>query len=89
MRRKDNIMRKCILLIMCLLFAAGSSFLYAQECSRDRDYDGADIYQLEPQKEHTVRFKRMMRDLEREYQEGSLTRTEYIQRKREIKALEE
>ena len=36
----------------------------------------------------TPRHKRIMRDLNREYQAGGLTKTEYIQRKRELKALE-
>jgi len=31
-----------------------------------------------------VRYQRMMRDLDREYHRGQLTRTEYVQRKREI-----
>ena len=35
------------------------------------------------------RDKRILRDLDREYEAGGLTRTEYIQRKRELKALEE
>ena len=35
------------------------------------------------------RDKRIMRDLDREYEAGGLSRTEYIQRKRELKALEE
>jgi hypothetical protein len=34
-----------------------------------------------------VRTKRMRRDLDKEYSEGSLTKTEYIQRLRELKAL--
>lgn len=33
---------------------------------------------------NSVRFRTEMRNLDREYQEGSLTRTEYIQRKRLI-----
>ncbi|MGB2662223.1 MAG: hypothetical protein WBD04_07560 [Candidatus Omnitrophota bacterium] len=35
----------------------------------------------------SVRYRRLMRDLDREYREGSLTRTEYIQRKREVNSL--
>lgn len=35
-----------------------------------------------------ARYERIMRDLEREYQAGDLTETEYIQRKREIENLD-
>jgi hypothetical protein len=35
----------------------------------------------------SVRYRRLMRDLDKDYREGSLTRTEYIQRKREINSL--
>ena len=35
------------------------------------------------------RDKRILRDLDREYEAGGLTRTEYIQRRRELKALDE
>ncbi|MGD2279018.1 MAG: hypothetical protein PVH45_02840 [Candidatus Omnitrophota bacterium] len=40
-----------------------------------------------PPKKHSPKYRRIMRDLDRQYREGSLTRTEYIQRKREIKDL--
>lgn len=36
----------------------------------------------------SVRYEAAMRDLDREYQAGGLTKTEYIQRKREIDNLE-
>ena len=36
----------------------------------------------------SARYEAAMRDLDREYQAGGLTKTEYIQRKREIDNLE-
>ena len=41
----------------------------------------------EPQAK-SARYEAAMRDLDREYQAGGLTKTEYIQRKREIDNLE-
>ena len=40
-----------------------------------------------PEQENSVRYRQLLRDAEREYQEGALTRTEFIQRKRELNSL--
>jgi len=44
----------------------------------DEDSENADTGQ------HSPRYERMERDLDKEYDEGALTKTEYIQRQREI-----
>ncbi len=37
--------------------------------------------------QHSLNYRTRMRDLDKEYQQGGLTKTEYIQRKREIEKL--
>jgi len=80
------------LFILSCAVPADTGFVYAQGaiCASEveKGEEAAEEARL-GRDEHSARYDRMMRELEREYKEGSLTRTEYIQRLREIKALGE
>ena len=80
-------MKKLIVMMVVAVLIMGSTPVFAGRGYKSQAsgcfYTGAKAD--EPK---NVRNRRMRRDLEKEYSEGSLTRTEYIQRRREIKALE-
>jgi len=48
------------------------------------EYEG---YKEDSEPRGSLQYHREMRDLNREYEAGGLTKTEYVQRKREIEAL--
>ena len=73
--------------LSCTGEARAERGLSEAEMSISADHPG-DVDLEEAPEEKTNRYKRIMRDLNREYQEGSLTKTEYIQRKREIDNLD-
>lgn len=78
-------MKKIIAMITVVAFVMGSTAAFAGGAPYKAGY-GKDAPERQ-QVHHSVRYRRMMRDLEREYQQGSLTRIEYIQRKRQIKSM--
>jgi hypothetical protein len=78
-------MKKIIAMITVVAFVMGSTFAFAGGVPREAGHGkgvpkGQEVH-------HSVRYRRLMRDIEKEYQQGSLTRTEYIQRKRQIKSM--
>jgi hypothetical protein len=81
-------MKKLIILTMVTLLFAGSTPAFAgRGCTSQ---EGGYFYTGTKSGEgRDVRNRRIKRDLDKEYNEGSLTRTEYIQRLRELKALNE
>ncbi|MFQ5952042.1 MAG: hypothetical protein ACE5JK_01375 [Candidatus Omnitrophota bacterium] len=78
-----------IAVVITLIMGNMSAFAERERRARRARRDERVKGKAEHRQQHSLRYMRMMRDLDREYQEGSLTRTEYIQRKREIKTLEE
>ena len=78
-------------LIVCVFGVASTAraerCLSEAEMSESSDVPDDPAREGVPQ-ETTARYKRIMRDLNREYQQGSLTKTEYIHRKKEIDNLD-
>ncbi len=68
--------KRAVLLLVGILTLAGAGSATAGEDTCVPNDSG--------EKDGSLVYRRMMRDLDREYQRGELTRTEYIQRKREI-----
>ena len=78
-------MKKIIVMVAAALFVMGSASAFAGGVPCKTGYGkgapkGQEVH-------HSVRYRRLMRDLDKEYQQGSLTRTEYIRRKRQIKSM--
>ena len=78
---------RIISLILVALLIIGNVSAFAGPRHRARRYGRHHPKGAPPPKKHSPKYRRIMRDLDRQYREGSLTRTEYIQRKREIKDL--
>ena len=77
------------LVFMLLLAAAPDVLAGCGSCGASHDSGGEEYDSGSEQGEHTPRYDRIQRDLHRQYEEGALTKTEYIQRQRELEDMGE
>jgi hypothetical protein len=82
-------MRKAMIFLVIVGLLAGSIAAFADD-TKDPfiEKETAEKEQGE-EVHHSVLYRRAMRDLDRAYTAGSLTRTEYIQKKREFQNIYE
>lgn len=83
-------MRKIMVFLVLAGFLAGGVAAFAADDTKDPFIEKETAMKDEGEEvHHSVQYRRAARDLDREYNAGGLTRTEYIQRKRDMEKVYE